>query len=396
MGNILKHGIDMYRQTIDLKNTPEQDLPETLPNNPQSPGKFYKIGKLPPKKTAPETTSKTKESKYKRVAKFLILIGSENAAAILAELDPDQVEEISKEIALTKLIKPEERDEILAEFQTLFTKKQLQPYNFTGFNQGGVETARRILYAAKGPQKGEALLNKAIPSTKANQFDFLEDFSADQLVVLLKNESDQTAALILARLKPKLSAETINKLPPIRKSSILRRMAYQGEVKPEILDQVAAAFREKVSHVSGGASDIEIDGMQTLAAILKQGEHRFTDRLINELEIEDFKIARELKDKLFSLDDVIKAVDRPVQDRLKIMTEREIAILLKNKKDEFTYKILSCVSAGRRKIIEEEFEILGSVPKRECDAVSKDFLAWFRRARERGEIILYGDEDVCL
>jgi flagellar motor switch protein FliG len=44
----------------------------------------------------------------------------------------------------------------------------------------------------------------------------------------------------------------------------------------------------------------------------------------------------------------------------------------------------------------EEIEILGPVPKRDCDAAAKDFLAWFRRAREKGEIILYSDEDVYL
>jgi flagellar motor switch protein FliG len=398
MGNLLKHGIDMYRQTINLKNTPEQTdqekyIQKPLQNNQKSQGNFIKIGKIPGNETA---QNKTKESKYKRAAKFLILIGSENAAGILAELDPDQVAEISKEITLTKVIKPEERDEILAEFQELFSKRNLLPYSFTGSAQGGVETARRILYAAKGPKKGEALLNKAVPKTKTNLFSFLEEFSAEQLVVLLKNESDQTAALILSRLTPKLSAETLCKLSPMRKSSIFKRMAYQSEVMPEVLEQVSAAFRDKVRHVSGGAKDVEIDGMSTLAAILKQGNYSFGDKLINELEIEDYGIAKKLKEKLYSLDDVIKTIDRPIQDKLKMMTEREIAVLLKGRKEEFIEKILSCVSIGRRKLILEESEILGPVPKRDCDAAAKDFLSWFRRAREKGEIIFFSDEDVYL
>jgi len=376
----------MYRQTINLKNKPEQDLQDSLLDGQKPAEILVKTSK----------TVKPKESKIRRVAKFLILIGSEQAAGILAELDPDQVSEISKEIALIKTILPEDRDEILAEFHELFSRAKTQPYRFTGFSHGGIETARRILYAAKGSDKGEALLNKAIPESKENLFSFLEDFSPEQLVMLLKTETDQTVALILARLSPKLSAGTISKLPAKRKPVILKRMAYQGEVLPEVLEQVSAAFKEKVRHVSGGAKDVEIDGVQALAAILKQSNYSFGDRLISELEAEDPKIGKNIKDKLYTLDDVINTVDRPIQDKLKMMTERDIAILLKGRKKEFMLKILSCVSAGRGKLIQEEFELLGPVPKRDCDAAANEFLSWFRTARERGDIILYSDEDVYL
>jgi flagellar motor switch protein FliG len=78
------------------------------------------------------------------------------------------------------------------------------------------------------------------------------------------------------------------------------------------------------------------------------------------------------------------------------MSEKDIALLLKGRKQEFAEKILSCVSAGRRQIIREENEILGAVPKRDCDAAARDFLVWFRLAREKGDIIFYNDEDVFI
>jgi len=388
MGNLLRHGVEMYKQTIDLKDKSKQNLNTALSKDNDA-EVLIKIGK-PGKKTAVEP----KESKYRRVAKFLILIGSEQASGILAELDQDQVSEISKEIALIKTITPEERDEIFAEFYELFSSRNIRTYGYSGSTHGGIETARRILYAAKGPQKGEAILNKAVPQSKTNLFSFLEEFSSDQLIIIFKNESDQTIALILSRLSAKLSAETISKLPPKSKSSVLKRIAHQREVLPEVLEQVAGAFREKVRHVSGGAKDVEIDGMKALAAILKQGDYSFGDKLINELAAEDPKIGKDLKEKLYTLDDVINTIDRPIQEKLKMMTDQEIAVLLKGRKKEFNEKILSCVSEGRRKIIMEECEVLGAVLKRDSDAAAKDFLAWFRYARERGDIILTTDEDV--
>ena len=389
MGNILRHGIEMYKQTINLKNEP-LPLPDSQPPNnrkstetvkPKSGGELIKTG-----------GKKPKESKYRRAAKFLILIGSEQAADILAALDPEQVEAISREIALVKTIKPEEGQEILEEFHSLFSRS----YSFSGLSRGGIETARRILYAAKGPEKGETLLNKAVPESKENPFSFLEEFSPQQLVMLLKNETAQTSALILSRLSSKLSAETLSKFPPEYKPEVLKRIAYQGKISPDVLEQVSAALKEKVRHISGGARDIEIDGMQTLAAILKQGDYAFGDRLINELEHDSPDIGKDLKEKLYTFDDVIHTVDRPIQEKLAGMSERDIALLLKGRDRDFCEKILSCVSAGRRQLIRQESEILGAVPRRECDAAAGEFLAWFRLARENGEIILYSDKDVVL
>jgi len=392
MGNIVRHGIEMYKQTMNqpsengAANVPAQ----RLPNN--TPAVFYKEAKkFKPPIIVPEIEI-SQESKYRRVAKFLILIGSEQAAGILAELDPEQVDEISKEIATINIIKPDERDQILAEFHSLFSK----PYNFSGSSYGGIETARRILYAVKGPEEGERLLNRAIPKSKENLFGFLEEFSAEQLVMLLKDETDQTAALILSRITAKLSAETLSKLPSNRKAVILKRIAHQSEVAPEVLEQVSEALREKIRHVSAGSNDIKIDGMQALTAILKHGDYSFGDKLINEIVKDDPKIGQDLKEKLYTLDDVLLAVDRPIQDKLSTMTDRDIAILIRGRGNEFYEKIMSCVSAGRRKSIREENEILGAVPKRDYDSVAREFLTWFRYARENGEILLYSDEDVIL
>ena len=410
MGNILRHGINMYKKTMNptieetpvfikesrskpqQKQKPQQQSKPQMPQQQSKPKPASESKPLSPRKSMPSEDSTPLDTKVRRVAKFLILIGSEQAAGILAELEHQQVEEISKEISLIKIIKPDERDEILAEFQAIFSRL----FVYSGSSRGGIETARRILYAAKGPEKGEEILNRAIPKTKENLFSFLEDFSTEQLVMLLKEESAQTAALILSRLPPKVSAETLSKLLPGRKAGILKRMAYQKEISPEVLEQISAALKEKVRHIAGGAKDIKIDGMQALAAILKQGDYSFGDRLIGEIEDEDPQIGQDLKEQLYTLDDVIVTVDRPIQNKLKTMTERDIAILLKGRKNEFCEKILSCVSAGRRKLIREEIEILGAVPKRDCDEAVRDFLAWFRIAREKGDILLYSDEDVFL
>jgi flagellar motor switch protein FliG len=333
------------------------------------------------------------ESKYRRVAKFLILIGGEEAARILAELESDQVEAISREIASIRGLTAEEGAAVLEEFRSLLSA----PYGYLGASSGGIETARRLLYAAFGPEKGETLLNKTVPDSRENLFAFLEDFSPEQLGLLLKEESPAAVALIFSRLSSKLSASILAKTEAGRKMEIVKHIARQGEVSPEVLGQVAAALKEKARRIGRPDTESpEIDGMSALAAILKQGDYAFEDRILNELEDTSPDLGRDLKERLYTLEDVIKAEDRPIQEKLRAMQDKDIALLVKGRPEEFAVKILSNLSAQRRALVMEEGEILGAVPKRDCDEAAREFLAWFRQCREEGRILLSSDEDVLV
>ena len=58
-----------------------------------------------------------KESSFRRVAKFLLLIGVEQASKILPLLPQDQIERLMIEIASIRYVDPAEATVILAEFQ---------------------------------------------------------------------------------------------------------------------------------------------------------------------------------------------------------------------------------------------------------------------------------------
>jgi flagellar motor switch protein FliG len=333
------------------------------------------------------------DSKYRRVAKFLILIGGDKAAEILSHLDEDQVEAISREIVTIRFISPEEKADVLKEFKSLLSAS----YRYAGTASGGIEEARRLLYTAFGPEKGEAVLNKSVPATRRSPFGFLEELKAEQIVLLLKDEPPPVMALILSRLSPKFTASVLANTPPERKLDVVRRIARMGASPPDVLEQVAEALRKKArAFADPGAETMELDGMNTLAEILKHGDYSFGDRILEELEDEDPELSKDLKERLYTLDDLIKAQDKPLQEKLRTMTDRDLALLLKGKQPDFAEKILSNLSSQRRLTVREEGEILGAVPRKDVDAVTQDFLAWFRRSREEGHILLMDSEDMVL
>jgi flagellar motor switch protein FliG len=344
----------------------------------------------PPKKK--EAGNKEPVSKYRRVAQFLVLVGSDKAAEILAHLDPEQVEAVSKEIVSIKGITPEEGEAILDEFRSLLSS----PYVYSGSSQGGVEAARRLLYAAFGPEKGEALLQKTVPEAAENPFDFLEDFSGDQLALFFRDESPAAMAMVLSRLPSRLSAATLANIAPARKLEIVKRIARMGETHPEVIERAASALKEKARHFGRTEDTAEMDGMGALTAILKHSDVSFGDRLLDELSYDDPELGKGLKDRLYTLDDVALASDRPIQEKLRSMPDKDIALLIKGRSEAFVKKIMACLSAGRGERIREEGEIMGAVPKIEAEAAAREFLGWFRLNREEGRILMMNDEDVIL
>ena len=407
-------GLAAYQRTIKKEADPEQPVPRkdaesglvktgdgagTEPPNSANPPREA----VPPRGLpSPGWTSgffrqapEGQESKYRRVAKFLILIGGEEASKILANLDQEQIEAISLEIALVPAISADEAEEIFQEFRSLLS----HTYGYSGGTRGGVDTARRILYAAFGPEKGEILLRKTVPEAKEQLFDFLEDFSAEQIFLLLKEESAGMIALVLSRLSSPRAAAVMANLSPEKKLEVAKRIARMNRSTEDVLRIVANGLKDKArrwSEAGGLEGSPELDGRGVLAEILKHTDISFEDRILNELEELQPDLGRELKDRLYTLEDVVGADDRAIQEKLRTMTDREIAMLIKGRSQDFIEKILANMTATRRAQVREERVILGTMLKKETDPIVQDFIAWFREGRESGKIRMNDDEDVLL
>jgi flagellar motor switch protein FliG len=385
-----------YQETLNSKNAPLEDPALRPGERLLKTGRRPKEAPLPLRPKAPLRPSsaksgppETQASKYRRVAQFLVLVGSDEASRVLSQLESEQVEAVSQEIAAIRGITAEEGEAVLEEFRSLLSS----PYVYSGSSSGGTAAARRLLYAAFGPEKGEAFLKKAVPEAAENAFDFLKDFSGEQMALFFKDESPAAEALVLSRLPSKLSAAALANTGGERKLEIVKRIARMGKTSPEVLERVAAALREKARRF-GRTESAEIDGMGALTAILKSSDLSFGDRLLEELEEKDPSLGRNLKDRLYTLDDIAGAADRPIQEKLLSMSVRDIALLLKGRSETFTKKILSNLSSGREGEVLEEMEIMGPVPKIETEAEGREFLAWFRLNREEGRILMIDDEDV--
>ena len=160
-------------------------------------------------------------------------------------------------------------------------------------------------------------------------------------------------------------------------------------ISPEILKHVDQAMREKSLAQTTEKAE-KIDGRNALAAILKKMSPAAEDEILAGLAEEDPALGEDLRGRLFTMEDVLNADEKFIQQKLRDMTDSEIAMLIAAKSKEFQDKILGCISAGRQKNVREELEINSPYRKSDCERVTSGFFSILRRAYENGELIIKG------
>ncbi|MDY6396870.1 MAG: flagellar motor switch protein FliG [Treponema sp.] len=324
-----------------------------------------------------------KENIYRRVAKFLMLIGVDEAAKILPHLTDEQTEKIIPEIASIRYVEPDEAKEILEEFQGLVKQAR---------EEGGIDTARTILEKAFGTHKAGVILEKTATQISGKPFEYLAEADCERVSFLLKDESNAVKALVLSYLNPKVSAQVINGMETEDKKDVVMRLAKLTKISPEIVQRVDKALQEKMNHLATSKSD-SIDGKNILAQILKRMSPEAEEGILANLAEADSALGEDLRERLFTTEDIINADDRFIQDKLRDMDEEEIAYLIASKAEDFRAKILDNVSENRRKSILETEKFLYPMRKSDCEKATSQFFSTLRRAYEEGNLYIKGRDD---
>src|SRR5580693_9405731 len=177
----------------------------------------------------------------RKVAILMVMIGDEASSSILRELDEDEVQEISKEIARVKSLTAEEAEGVLEEFYQMTVAHDY-------VLKGGVEYARKILVSAFGPDSAKRMLDRLMKTLTSEtlSFDALQKTDPSQLAKFIHSEHPQTIALVLSHLNPSQAAGLLFSLPAEMRSDVAVRMASLDQISPDIISKIATVIGMKL------------------------------------------------------------------------------------------------------------------------------------------------------
>ena len=376
-----REGVKLQLSSAATKSTTSKEK-DAVNQQLKNAADFLKTGglvKVPVEKPEPDGS----DSVYRRVAKFLLLIGEDESAKILPHLSESQIEKIIPEIASIRTVDKDEAEVILAEFNSLLESSR---------ESGGVETAREMLVRAYGKERAEQMLEKAMPLKGKKPFEYLNDADSERVYLLLKDENAGVQTLVLSHLAPQKAASVINQMSAEEKKEIIVRLAKMEPISPEVIRRVDEGMHEKSLRQSSEKAE-NIDGRNALAQILKKMDIGAEQDIITYLSEEDPDLGLDLRSRLFTMDDVIHADDRFIQKKLHEMKESDIAYLIAGKPEDFRNKILGNISAGRRTEVLDQEDILKPMRRSDCERITSQFFSVLRREYEAGHLIISNRND---
>ncbi|MHB1329688.1 MAG: flagellar motor switch protein FliG [Gemmatimonadales bacterium] len=327
----------------------------------------------------------------RKAAVLCLTLGKDAAADILRQLSPHEVEELTREIALTISVEPTEVEHVLGEFRGVFQAADAAA-------QGGLVVAQELLERAIGPQRAKTILDKIQEQITDTGLKRLRKVAPELLLSVLRGEHPQTIALILAHLDARQSVNVITTMESGLAADVLYRIARMDKIAPEILALVESGLANKTD-LSLNQEMTTSGGPSAVAKVLNLTGSTLEKVLLEGIGSRNSEMASQIKNLMFVFEDLRLLDGRAMQRLLREIDGKELALALKAASDELKEHIFANMSERAAAALKEELEFLGPVKVRDVEGAHTRIIEVMRSLEDQGEIMISGrggDDDVIL
>ncbi|MBO4408203.1 MAG: flagellar motor switch protein FliG [Lachnospiraceae bacterium] len=324
-----------------------------------------------------------------KAAILLIALGPERSALIFKHLKEEEIEDLTLEIANTRSVTPQVKEEVINEFYGVCLAQQY-------IAEGGIGYAKELLEKALGNEKALDVIGKLTASLQVKPFEFIRKTEASQLLNFIQDEHPQTIALILSYLNPSQAALIISALPPDRQSDVAKRIALMDRTSPDVIKEVEKILESKLSSLVNQDYTI-IGGVDAVVDILNTVDRSTEKHIMETLEIDEPELADEIRKKMFVFEDILLLDDRAIQRVLRDVDNSDLAVALKGANEEVQNAIFNNLSKRLALMIREDMEFMGPVRMKDVEEAQQKIVNTIRRLEDASEIVISrggGDEIV--
>lgn len=322
-----------------------------------------------------------------KAAVLLITLGPEKSASIFKHLKEEEIEELTLEIANTRSISPQEKEDVLNEFYQVCLAQQY-------IAEGGIGYAKELLEKALGEQKAQDVITKLTASLQVRPFQFIRKTDPSQVLNFIQDEHPQTIAMILSYLSPTQSAMILGALTPEKQADVAKRIAMMDRTSPDVIKEVERVLERKLSSLLNQDYTI-VGGVDAIVDILNTVDRGTEKHIMESLEIEQPELADEIRKKMFVFEDILLLDDRAIQRVLRDVDNNDLGIALKGANEEVQNVIFKNLSKRLSAMIKEDMEFMGPVRMKDVEEAQQKIVGIIRKLEDSAEIVISrggGDE----
>lgn len=325
-----------------------------------------------------------------KAAILLIALGPEKSALIFKHLKEEEIETLTLEIANTRSVSPQEKEDVLNEFYQVCLAQEY-------IAEGGIGYAKDLLEKALGEDRANDVINRLTASLQVRPFEFVRKADPSQLLNFIQDEHPQTIAMILSYLAPSQASLIISSLPPDKQSDVAKRIAMMDRTSPDVIKEVESVLERKLASMINQDYTI-VGGVDAIVAILTMVDRGTEKHIMETLEIEEPELADEVRKKMFVFEDILLLDDRAVQRVMRDVDNNDIAIALKVANEEVKNVVFKNISKRLAAMIQEDMEFMGPVRMKDVEEAQQKIVGIIRKLEDSAEIVISrggGDEIIA-
>jgi len=325
-----------------------------------------------------------------KAAILMIALGPEKASKLFKHLKDEEIESLTLEIANTKSISQQVKDDVLDEFYELCLAQQY-------IAEGGIGYAKELLDNALGAERASEVIGRLTASLQVRPFEFIRKTDATQLLNFIQDEHPQTIALILSYLPSAQAAQIISALPPEKQADVAKRIAMMDRTSPDVIQEVESVLEKKLSSLVNQDYTIA-GGVDSIVEILNSVDRATEKHILETLEIEEPELTDEIRKKMFVFEDILLLDDKSIQRVLREVDNGELAIAMKAANEQVQDAIFRNLSKRLAVMIKEDMEYMGPVRMKDVEEAQQKIVNIIRKLEDSGEIIISrgGGDDIVV
>jgi flagellar motor switch protein FliG len=230
----------------------------------------------------------------------------------------------------------------------------------------------------------------------AKLHDALQDIEPGVVGRVLSREYPQTSALILSQLPPTQAAQVLLELPESLRAEVIMRLSRLDQISEEMLAELTQALKRELAGFEGSTQAQEMAGLDHTVQIFTKLDQSTENSLLEAIEERDEEIAQQIRERMFTFEDLLEVDDRGIQTLLRNIENKTLVLALRGTNDVMKDKFLRNLSKRVASSILEDLDTLGPVRLSEVERAQGSVADMARQLQERGEIIMGGRGDDVL
>lgn len=310
---------------------------------------------------------------------LLMLLDEADAAAVVRELDQDEVRRLAK--AMYAAADADEHAVEMALDQFVG-----QSRNVSALAVGADDRIRTVMHQALGNVRADNILAELAPQKSAASLAILRWMDVNQIGEILATEHPQVSALILSVLVPDVAAEAIAPLDERKQADLMMRAAQLDGVAAAAIEDLEAVLKAATAaapqaprHTLGGPSEV--------AKIIKLMPKPLSERTIRALRKMDRNLAQTIEEEMFVFENLRELDARTLGNVLRSVDAQTLGLALKGAEQDMVDMCLATMSKRAAESIADEMAEMSRVKRSDVEEAQRSIMQVVRRMAASGEII---------